>query len=79
MNNNGISERIKRISLALAFGIVLQGSFITGIPGGVPGLGRAVSCTSCTMKLNKGGIPSEFAPYMTDEQKKKFKEVIKKG
>ena len=74
-----INEKAKRTALALAFGIMMQGSLIYGIPGGIPGLTRAVSCTSCTMRLNKGGIPSEFAPYMTDEQKKKFKSEIKKG
>lgn len=74
-----ISEKAKRVALALSFGIMMQSGLIYGIPGGIPGLTRAVSCTSCTMRLNKGGIPSEFAPYMTDEQKKKFKSEIKKG
>lgn len=77
--NDKLAEKAKRTALALAFGIALQGSFISGIPGGVPGLSKAVSCTSCTMKLNRGGVPSQFAMYMTDDQKKKFKEAIKKG
>ena len=74
-----ISEKAKRVALALSFGIMMQSGLISGIPGGIPGLTRAVSCTSCTMKLNKSGVPTQFAPYMTDEQKKKFKEAIKKG
>lgn len=74
-----ISEKVKRTALALSFGIMMQSGLIYGIPGGIPGLNRAISCTSCTMKLNKSGVPTQFAPYMTDEQKKKFKEVIKKG
>lgn len=74
-----INEKVKRTALALSFGIMMQSGLIFGIPGWVPGLTRAVSCTSCTMRLNKSGVPSDFAPYMTDEQKKKFKELIKKG
>jgi len=74
-----ISEKAKRVALALSFGIMMQSGLISGIPGGIPGLTRAVSCTSCTMKLNKSGVPTQFAPYMTDEQKKKFKESLKKG
>lgn len=74
-----VPEKVKRTALALAYGVMMQGGLISGIPGGVPGLTRAVSCVNCTMKLNKSGIPTQFAPYMTDEQKKKFKSVIKKG
>ena len=79
MAYNKITEKAKRTGLALAFGIMVQSGLISGIPGGVPGLTKAVSCTSCTMKLNKSGVPTQFAPYMTDEQKKKFKEAVKKG
>lgn len=74
-----IPERVKRTALALAYGVMMQGGLISGIPGGIPGLSKAISCTSCTMKLNKSGVPSQFSMYMTDEQKKKFKSAIKRG
>lgn len=71
------SERAKQAALALAFGIALQGGFVTGIPGGVPGLGRALTCGTCTMQLSKG-VPTQFATVMTDEQKKAFKQALKR-
>lgn len=74
--DRSISEKAKRTALALAFGIVIQGGFVTGIPGGVPGLSRAITCSNCTMKLSKG-IPTQFSMFMTDEQKKAFKQALR--
>lgn len=71
------SEKTKKMALALAFGIALQGGFVTGIPGGVPGLGRALTCGSCTMSLSKG-LPTQFTAYMSEAQKKTFKEALKR-
>lgn len=73
-----ISERAKRTALALAFGVVIQGGFVTGIPGGVPGLSRALTCGNCVMKLNRG-VPTQFAAIMTKEQKDTFRKATKKG
>ena len=70
------TEREKKQALALAFGVMNRGSMISGIPGGVPGLSRALSCGSCVIKLSRG-IPTQFADHMTDEQKKAFKKALK--
>ena len=72
------SEQAKKAALALAFGVVIQGSLISGIPGQVAGLSRALSCGNCVLKLNKG-VPTQFAHIMTDEQKRTFKRELKKG
>lgn len=71
------SETAKKQALALAFGVVMTGSVISGIPGNVNGLSRALSCGNCTMRLNKG-LPSQFAAVMTDEQKKVFKQSLRR-
>lgn len=71
------TERAKQAALALAFGVVMQGSMVSGIPGGIPGLSRALSCGSCTMSLSKG-VPTQFAAVMTEEQKRRFKAELKK-
>lgn len=75
--SKSVSEKAKRTALALAFGIVIQGGFVTGIPGGVPGLSKALTCGNCVMKLSRG-VPSQFSMFMTDEQKKAFKTALRK-
>lgn len=75
--DRSISEKAKRTALALAFGIVIQGGFVTGIPGGVPGLSKALTCGNCVMKLSRG-VPSQFSTFMTDEQKRVFKAALRK-
>ena len=70
------SEQAKRAALGLAFGVMMSGSVISGIPGNVPGLSRALSCVTCTMPLSKG-VPTQFAVFMTDEQKKAFKRALR--
>lgn len=72
------SEQAKKAALGLAFGVVMSGSVISGIPAGVPGLSRALSCGNCVMKLSKG-VPTQFAAVMTEEQKKAFKRATRKG
>lgn len=75
--SKSVSEKTKRMALALAFGIVVQGGFATGIPGGVPGLSRALTCGSCVMKLSQG-VPSQFAAYMSPAQKEAFKQAVRR-
>lgn len=72
------SERAKKQALALAFGVVMGGTMISGIPGGVPGLSRALSCGNCTMKLSRG-VPTQFAAVMTEEQKRAFRKALKES
>lgn len=73
---NKYTERAKKQALALAFGVMLSGSMIHGIPGGVPGLSRALSCGNCVMKLHRG-VPTQFAAIMTEEQKRAFRKALK--
>lgn len=70
------SEQAKRAALGIAFGVMMSGSVISGIPGNVNGLARALSCGNCVMKLSKG-VPTQFAAVMTDEQKKAFKRALR--
>lgn len=72
-----ITEQAKKAALAVAFGAVMNGSIVTGIPSNVPGLSRALTCPSCTMKLS-GKLPAQFTQYMTNEQKEKFRQSIKR-
>lgn len=74
-----MSNKKVRTALALAFGVVLAGNSAFGIPGGVPGLSKALTCVQCEIKTNKSGIPTEFAAYMTPEQKRAFKKAAKNG
>lgn len=75
--SKSVTEKSKRMALALAFGIAIQGGFATGIPGGVPGLSRALTCGSCVMQLSKG-VPTQFASYMSPAQKEAFKQALKR-
>ena len=70
------TEQAKRAALGIAFGVMMSGSVISGIPGNVNGLARALSCSSCVMKLSKG-VPTQFAAVMTEEQKKAFKRALR--
>lgn len=70
------TEQAKRVALGLAFGVLVSGSVISGIPAGVSGLSRALSCGNCKMEL-KRGVPTQFAGVMTDEQKKMFKKALR--
>lgn len=72
-----VTEKAKKAALAIAFGVAVQGSMISGIPGAIPGLPRALSCGNCKMQLSKG-VPSQFVAYMSEEQKKAFKQAIKR-
>ena len=72
-----MKDKASKAALALVFGVVMSGSVISGIPGQVPGLTRALGCSSCVLKLSKG-VPTQFAPYMSDAQKKAFKAEIKR-
>lgn len=71
------SEQAKKAALALAFGVVMHGSVISGIPGHVNGLARALSCSSCKME-HKKGVPAQFSTIMTDEQKKAYKKALRR-
>lgn len=70
------TEQAKKAALGIAFGVVMSGTVISGIPGNVNGLARALSCGNCVMKL-KNGVPTQFAGVMTDEQKKAFRRALK--
>lgn len=70
------TENEKKRALALAFGVSMSDSVVSGIPGGVPGLGKALTCGDCRIKLARG-VPKQFATVMTDEQKKAFKNALK--
>lgn len=70
------TEQAKKAALGIAFGVVMSGTVISGIPGNVNGLARALSCGNCVMHL-KNGVPTQFAAVMTDEQKKAFKRAMK--
>lgn len=72
------TEKAKRAALGLAFGVVMSGTVISGIPGAVPGLSRALSCGNCVMQLSKG-VPTQFQAVMTEEQKRAFKRAVRKG
>lgn len=71
------TEQAKKAALALAFGVVMSGTMVSGIPGGIPGLSKALTCGSCSMQLSKG-VPTQFAAVMTEEQKRRFKAELKK-
>ena len=70
------SEQAKKAALGIAFGVMMSGSVVSGIPGNVNGLARALTCGNCVMQL-KNGVPTQFAGVMTDEQKKAFKRALK--
>ena len=72
------SEQAKRAALGVAFGVMMSGSVVSGIPGNVNGLARALTCGNCVMQL-KNGVPTQFAGVMTDEQKKAFKRALRNG
>lgn len=72
-----MKSKAEKMALALVFGVMMQGSVVSGIPGGVPGLSRALGCGSCSIQLSKG-IPTQFAAYMSEEQKKAFKQAMKR-
>lgn len=70
------SEQAKRAALGVAFGVMMSGTVISGIPGNVNGLARALTCGNCVMQL-KNGVPTQFQAMMTDEQKKSFKRALR--
>ena len=70
------TEQAKKAALAIAFGVVMSGSVISGIPGNVNGLSRALSCGNCVMKLSRG-VPTQFQAVMTEQQKRDFKRAIR--
>lgn len=72
------SEQAKKAALGIAFGVMMSGSVVSGIPGNVNGLARALTCGNCVMQL-KNGVPKQFQAVMTDDQKKTFKRALKNG
>lgn len=68
-------DKEKKQALATVFGIATRDGLVHGVPGGVPLLRKAVTCTTCKIELVKG-VPKVFADYMTDEQKAQYKELI---
>ena len=70
-------DKAKKQALALAFGVVMSSSIISGIPGHVNGLARLLSCTSCKVDMSRG-LPSAFSGYMTEEQKRAFRRELKR-
>ena len=72
-----MKSKAEKAALALVFGVVMQGSIISAIPGFVPGLTRTLGCGTCEVKLNRG-LPTQFTAYMSEEQKKAFKAEMKR-
>lgn len=70
------SEQAKKAALGIAFGVMMSGTVISGIPGNVNGLARALTCGNCVMQL-KNGVPTQFQAVMTDDQKKAFKRALR--
>lgn len=70
------SEQAKKVALGIAFGVMMSGSIVSGIPGNVNGLARALTCGNCVMQL-KNGVPTQFQAVMTDEQKKAFRRALR--
>jgi hypothetical protein len=70
------TEQAKKAALGIAFGVMMSGSVISGIPGNVNGLARALTCGNCVMQL-KNGVPKQFAGVMTDDQKKVFRRALR--
>lgn len=68
-------DKEKKEALAVVFGIKSRDGLVHGVPGGVPLLRKAVTCTTCQIELVHG-VPKVFAKYMTDEQKAQYKELI---
>ena len=68
-------DKEKKQALATVFGIKTRDGLVHGVPGGVPLLRKAVTCTTCKIQLVKG-VPKVFADYMTEEQKAQYKELI---
>ena len=73
-----MKNKAEKAALALVFGVVMSGSMISGIPGHVPGLTKTLGCATCTLKLNKG-IPTQFAPFMSEEQKKAYRKAMRES
>lgn len=73
-----MKDKAEKMALALAFGVVMSGSMISGIPGNVPGLTRILSCNSCEVKMSRG-LPSQFLAYMSEEQKKAFRKAMRQN
>lgn len=72
-----MKDRAEKFALALVFGVMMQGSIISAIPGNVPGLSRILSCSSCKV-VTKGGLPTQFVPYMSEAQKRAYKQAMKR-
>jgi len=70
-------DKAQKQALALVYGVMMTTSLIYGIPGGVPGLSRTLSCATCKVELSKV-VPTKFAPYMTEEQKAAFRKEYKR-
>lgn len=68
-------DRQKKQALATVFGIVKRDGLVTGIPGDVPKLRKAVTCPTCKIKLAKG-LPVMFESYMTEAQKAHYRDLI---
>lgn len=70
-------DKAQKQALALVYGVMMTTSLVYGIPGGIPGLARTLSCATCKVELTKG-VPTKFAAHMTDEQKAAFKKEYKR-
>ncbi len=70
-------DKVKKQALALAFGVVMTSSLISGIPGNINGLTRLLSCGTCKVQMYRG-LPIVFADQMTDEQKRIFRRELKR-
>lgn len=68
------TNKQKKRALALAYGVLMQDSMARGIPGGVPGLSRALMHPKYEVELVKG-LPKGFT--LTEEQQKVFKKALK--
>lgn len=69
-----MTSKSEKDALALVFGVMKRGSVVSGIPGFVPGLTKALTNPAYEVKLARG-LPVEFSDHMSDEQKKRFREL----
>lgn len=70
-----MKDKEKKDALATVFGVKKRDGLVHGVPGGVPMLRKAVTCTSCELKLVKG-VPEAFEEYMTEAQKAQYRSLI---
>lgn len=70
-----MKDQRKKEALATVFGVKRRDGLVYGIPGGVPNLRKAITCTTCEIKLVRG-LPKAFEKYMDESQKSQYRDLI---